>query len=103
MTSDMRTTLVEMVKPELFVTWSDDATNQKIIRIVEDAETKLNHLLGAEMDYSVPGTRRTLFINYCIYAWNGITKDFKGNYMQDIYEVRRQNEVKQHAESKEVQ
>ena len=28
MTSDMRTTLVEMVKPGLFVTWSDDATNQ---------------------------------------------------------------------------
>lgn len=103
MTSDMRTTLVEMVKPELFVTWSDDATNQKIIRIVEDAESKLNHLLGAEMDYFAPGTHRLLFINYCIYAWNGVAQDFKENYMQDIYEVRRQNEVKQYAESKDVQ
>lgn len=95
--------LLYEIKVVLSVTWDEDDTDMKIYRIIQDAEVKLNHILGAEMDYSVPGPARRLFINYCMYVWNGVEKDFKANYLSDIYELRRINEVKAYGESKNVQ
>ena len=95
--------MLEVIKEALSVTWYEDDTDMKIIRIMEDAEAKLNHILGAEMDYTAPGTARRLFVNYCMYVWNGVEKDFKTNYLSDIYELRRINEVKAYGESKDVQ
>ena len=95
--------MLELIKASLSVTWDEEDTDMKIIRIMEDAEVKLNHILGAEMDYTVPGPARSLFINFCMYVWNGVEKDFKANYLSDIYELRRINEVKAYGESKDVQ
>ena len=95
--------MLEEIKAALSVTWDEEDTDMKIIRIMEDAEVKLNHILGAEMDYTVPGSARRLFVNFCMYVWNGVEKDFKANYLSDIYELRRINEVKAYGESKDVQ
>ena len=95
--------MLEEIKAALSVTWDEEDTDMKIIRIMEDAEVKLNHILGAEMDYTAPGTARRMFINFCMYVWNGVEKDFKTNYLSDIYELRRINEVKAYGESKDVQ
>ena len=95
--------MLEEIKAALSVTWDEEDTDMKIIRIMEDAEAKLNHILGAEMDYAAPGPARRLFINFCMYVWNGVEKDFKANYLSDIYELRRINEVKAYGESKDVQ
>ena len=91
------------IKAALSVTWDEEDTDMKIIRIMEDAEVKLNHILGADMDYTAPGPARRLFVNFCMYVWNGVEKDFKTNYLNDIYELRRINEVKAYGESKDVQ
>ena len=95
--------MLETIKASLSVTWDEEDTDMKIIRIMEDAEVKLNHILGAEMDYAAPGPARRMFINFCMYVWNGVEKDFKSNYLSDIYELRRINEVKAYGESKDVQ
>ena len=95
--------MLEEIKAALSVTWDEEDTDMKIIRIMEDAEVKLNHILGAEMDYTAPGPARRMFINFCMYVWNGVEKDFKTNYLSDIYELRRINEVKAYGESKDVQ
>ena len=95
--------MLETIKASLSVTWDEEDTDMKIIRIMEDAEDKLNHILGAEMDYTAPGPARRLFVNFCMYVWNGVEKDFKANYLSDIYELRRINEVKSYVESKDVQ
>lgn len=95
--------MLETIKASLSVTWDEEDTDMKIIRIMEDAEVKLNHILGAEMDYTAPGSARRLFVNFCMYVWNGVEKDFKANYLSDIYELRRINEVKAYGESKDVQ
>ena len=95
--------MLETIKASLSVTWDEEDTDMKIIRIMEDAEVKLNHILGAEMDYTAPGPARRLFINFCMYVWNGVEKDFKTNYLSDIYELRRINEVKAYGKSKDVQ
>ena len=95
--------MLVVIKAALSVTWDEEDTDMKIIRIMEDAEVKLNHILGAEMDYTAPGPARRLFVNFCMYVWNGVEKDFKTNYLNDIYELRRINEVKAYGESKDVQ
>lgn len=95
--------MLPMIKAAVSVTWDEEDTDMKIIRIMEDAEVKLNHILGAEMDYTAPGSARRLFVNFCMYVWNGVEKDFKANYLSDIYELRRINEVKAYGESKDVQ
>ena len=95
--------MLPMIKAAVSVTWDEEDTDMKIIRIIEDAEVKLNHILGAEMDYSAPGPARRLFVNFCMYVWNGVEKDFKTNYLSDIYELRRINEVKAYGKSKDVQ
>ena len=95
--------MLPMIKAAVSVTWDEEDTDMKIIRIIEDAEVKLNHILGADMDYAAPGPARRMFINFCMYVWNGGEKDFKSNYLSDIYELRRINEVKAYGESKDVQ
>ena len=95
--------MLEIIKASLSVTGDEEDTDMKIIRIMEDAEVKLDHILGAEMDYTAPGPARRLFVNFCMYVWNGVEKDFKTNYLSDIYELRRINEVKAYGESKDVQ
>ena len=80
--------MLEIIKASLSVTWDEEDTDMKIIRI---------------MDYTAPGPARRLFVNFCMYVWNGVEKDFKTNYLSDIYELRRINEVKAYGESKDVQ
>ncbi len=86
--------LKEMVKDKLNITWQDDHTERKIERMMEDAEIELNHILGAEADYSTPGMERSLYLNYCAYIWNGVKEEFKKAYRSDIYMIRHKNEVK---------
>lgn len=102
MTDEKLSEVLELVKNAASISWSDDDTDRRLMTIVQDAEVKLNHILGAEMDYSAPGAHRSLFLNYCLYVWNGVEKDFKDNYIKDIYEVRRINEVKQYEGNKNL-
>lgn len=77
------------------VTWSDEDTDAQIRDIISDAEPKMNHMLGAEIDYSVPGDERQLFINFCLYRWNRVDEQFESAYRSDILRIRHRYEVKQ--------
>lgn len=88
--------LKEKVKNKLSITWDDDNTERRIETMMEDAAIELNHILGAEADYSAPGMERSLYLNYCLYIWNGIKEEFKKAYIRDIYMVRHKNEVKEY-------
>lgn len=87
------------VKSHLQVTWSDEETDSKIIRIIEDAKPILNHKLGAIIDYSKSGMEHNLFLNYCFYQWNNCANEFDNNYINDIYQIRILNEVKSYEEN----
>lgn len=93
--------LKEKVKNKLSITWDDDNTERRIETMMEDAEIELNHILGAEADYSAPGMERSLYLNYCLYIWNGIKEEFKKTYIRDIYMVRHRNEVKEYEDKNE--
>ena len=87
-------TKVSIVRNHLNISWDDTDTNKKVARIIEDAECKLNHKLGAEIDYFQPGAARALFLNYCDYAFNKIENEFEKAYKDEINELRRFYAVK---------
>lgn len=89
------------VKEKLKVTWQDESTDRRIKEMIEDAIVTLNHKLGAEIDYSVPGMERNLFLNYCLYAWNDCVNEFDVNYINEIYQIRNKYKVKRYVEEKE--
>lgn len=93
MSNEQKKNLLSDVKDKLQITWNRDQTDKELLRMIEDAEIKLNHMLGAEMDYSVPGIQHELFLNYCMYARNNCVNEFTIAYREDIYMVRAINEV----------
>ncbi|MCQ2499740.1 MAG: hypothetical protein MJ117_00165 [Lachnospiraceae bacterium] len=86
--------LLDSVKRQLTITWDDEDTNGKLLDMMEDAEQELNHILGAEMDYSAPGMARRLYLNYMLYAWNECLNEFEDAYRKDILRIRHINRVK---------
>ena len=73
---------------------------QRIAEIVEDADETMRHMLGmkgASADaFLVPGQAKTLFKEYCLYAWNNVTDQFEDNYRKEIIAERHKNKVKNH-------
>ncbi len=86
--------LLDSVKRQLTITWDDEDTNGKLLDMMEDAEQELNHILGAEMDYSAPSMARRLYLNYMLYAWNECLNEFEDAYRKDILRIRHFNRVK---------
>lgn len=86
------------LKLKLNITWEDDDTNSKLESILADAEIILNHKLGAEIDYSVPGIEHSLYLNYGMYAWNNCIDEFDERYRPEIYTARHIQEVNSYRE-----
>lgn len=82
--------LIDQVKNYLTITWDDDDTDTKIDMLANDAIDAMNHKLGSEeLDYSKAGAYRRLYLNYCLYAYNGCTEQFDDAYMKELNQCRR--------------
>lgn len=79
---------LDVVKRHLSITWSDDDTDQKLVDMILDNETELNHVLGAECDYFAPGPERRLFLNRMMYVYNDCLNEFDSAYRADIIRIR---------------
>lgn len=80
------------LKDKLNITWTEEETERRLERILEDAEITLNFKLGAKIDYS-KGMERNIFLNYCMYAWNNCLNEFDENYLNEILQLRQKYEV----------
>ena len=85
--------LLELLKEELFITWDDERTNSRLNRIINNAIVSMNYKLGAELDYTMEGMEQHLFLQYCVYAFNGTTNEFDNNYYHEINQIRAFYEV----------
>lgn len=85
--------LLARVKRKLKISWSDDDTDSEVMDMIEDTESELNKLFGAEIDYSAPGPARNLFMNYCLYKHNNCADEFKKVYLADIITLQNQYAV----------
>lgn len=94
MDSESKEELKNALKQRLRITWNNEKTEKELIDLIQDAESYLNHLLGAEINYSAPGMERMLFLNLCMYRWNDCQDEFEDAYIKDINRVRAVYEVK---------
>lgn len=94
--------LILKIKDALDITFNDDDYERKIIGIIEDAIPILRSLFGMpdelEFDWTEPGQERMLLKNYCLYALNNATEQFKNNYRNDLIQMRIKYEVENDSE-----
>lgn len=84
---------MNLLKSELFITWKDSEVDTRLYRIILNAIDAMNHKIGAKVDYTVPSLEQALFINYCVYVYNGIENEFDNNYFHEIMQARIRHEV----------
>lgn len=84
--------LLTQVKNYLNITWTDSDTETKIRILVEDAIDAMNHKLGvSSVDYDDAGQERRLFLNYCLYLYNGVANEFDDAYRGEINQIREKH------------
>lgn len=98
---DEKSTLLKLVKRRLKITWENENTEEELTSMIEDADAYMDHLLGAEIDYSAPGIFRKLFLNYSMYSYNHCEDEFEDAYRKDILKCRAIVEVKRFEENAE--
>lgn len=94
--------LIEQVKNYINITWSDSDTDKKIQNLVEDAIPAMNHKLGVRsVNYDEAGQERRLFLNYCLYLYNGVANEFDDAYRDEINQIREKYIVLEDAAEEE--
>lgn len=95
MDSQKRESLLADVKLTLKITWNNANTDKELSSMIDDTEVYMNHLLGAEIDYSAPGMFHKLFLNYCLYAHSNCSNEFESAYLTDILRCQEYVAVQQ--------
>jgi len=89
--------LLNAVKNYLDITWTDDASDKKLVGIVLRGMKYLNKVAGAELDYSVEDKPRELLMDYCRYVWSNALDEFQANYQHELLSLQIEQEVKNYA------
>lgn len=84
----MEEILLRILKNELYITYEDEDTDNRLARIIVNAIPTMNYKLGANLDYSQNGIEQNLIIAYCVYVYNGCANQFDENYFNEIMQVR---------------
>lgn len=96
-------TLIEEIKRKCYIANDDEITLNRLNDIIKDSLTKVKRMIGLEntdFNFEDEGNEEELELlkNYCWYAWNDSSNEFKDNYSDDINSLHRKWEVKQYAE-----
>lgn len=68
--------LTAAVKRHLKITWTSAETEAEVVAVMTRAEAMMNDLLGETVTYeSSTGMDLDLFLNLCLYLYNGLTLD----------------------------
>lgn len=90
--------LYETLRNELNITWDDEETESRLIRIITNAVVTMNRKIGSDIDYSIAGPEQELFLAYCVYVYNNCANQFDENYLNEIMQIRSIYEVEQYEE-----
>ena len=99
--ANLPTGLLEDVKNQIDITWSDEATDKKIAGFIAQGMNYLNKKLGEEADYTVDGDPRTLLMDYVRYARDSALDVFENNYRALILAMQNDRAVSNYVESTE--
>ena len=69
-------TLTDAVKRHLKITWESEETERDVADIMDRARFMMNDHLGTNGDFSeAEGRDLDLYLNLCLYLYNGLTED----------------------------
>ena len=94
------TDLTNAVYRRLKITWVSEETMAEVEDIMSRAKIMLNDLLGAELDYDgydgsasgVAGRDLDLYLNLCLYLYNGLTEpEFIEAYRESLIIARQKH------------
>lgn len=95
-------TLIKQIKLKCYITDESEQTTIRLNNIIAEALTKVKRMIGVSTDYDfeAKGNEEELELlkNYCWYAWNDSTNEFKDNYLDDINSLHHKHEVEQYVE-----
>lgn len=75
-------TLLEDVKSELHITWTDE--DDELVRLLERGSKTLDRLIGAALDYTAEDEAQSLLFAYVRYSRNKALEYFRENFRDDI-------------------
>lgn len=93
--------LLDDVKNQLDVTWSDEATDRKYAGFIALGMSYLDGKLGEAADYTADGMPRSLLMEYVRYARDSALDVFENNYQALILDMQHRLEVKRFVEGTE--
>ena len=94
---------LETVKNYLDITWSDEATDNKIMGIIVRAESTLNDYAGEKLDFTDEETTEAqLLLDCCRYIYNHALEDFKVNFRDELFMLRAGRQVSRLADAEEA-
>ena len=94
--------LLDDVKNNLDITWSDEATDKKISGLIASGMAYLDGKLGEETDYTMDGNHRTLLMEFVRYARDGALDVFENNYLSLLLAAQNARAVKQYAQKSDA-
>ena len=80
--------LLAAVRNYLDITYTDAATDSKLVRLLKTGQAYINNTCGAELDYSVEGQAQGLLFDYVRYGRSGASEMFWTNYKSELIALR---------------
>lgn len=87
------TDILDEVKADLYISWEDENTDQRVINLIKRAEYRINDYAGCQVDYTEDLDARDLLINLVRYMYNSVTEQFEQNFMSEIIMLRARYRV----------
>lgn len=94
--------LLEAMKLDQGVTWSDAATDSVFRSRAADGMARIDELLGEPGDYSTPGDARMLLFEYVRYARAGALDVWEHNYQHSIVAAQNKRRIARYAQENAV-
>lgn len=93
--------LLADVKNYINITWTDEATDNKVCGLIASATMYLDGKSGVALDYEADGAARTLMMEYVRYARDEALDVFENNYRSMLLGMLNDRRVTNYAERME--
>lgn len=80
--------LLDELKNYLDITWTDQATDDKLTGILDRAEAILRSYAGKALDYSLNPEEKQLLFDLCRYIRSNALEEFKTNFSAELIMLR---------------
>lgn len=86
--------MLEELKRVLKITWEDEDEEEELNRLLLTGQTKLNSIIGENLDFEADFEAKELLFNYCRYAYNNAVEMFEENFRSDILRLQLNAAIK---------